>query len=186
MALIQTSRGLGIPKESDQKAVGIRQLFDRATEPRLTEALASGASWANARRSAETDFTDAAWSVDPAPLRSGILRGQASFFARLFGPYRRVSAELASLLKAPLPKAPAMRLALVDKLADVHHKRRSLADEEGWLQTVLGEAWRGERTRFDEAQTAAAWLAAVRHAGVFASPAALSAAMGAVPDPPAR
>lgn len=167
-------------------AAHIRQLFDRATEPRLTEALASGASWANARRSAETDFTDAAWSVDPAPLRSGILRGQASFLARLFGPYRRISAELASLLKAPLPKAPSMRLALVDKLADVHHKRRSLADEEGWLQTVLGEAWRGERTRFDEAQTAAAWLTVVRHAGVFTSPAALSAAMSAVPDPAAQ
>ena len=167
-------------------AAQITQLFDRATEPRLTEALASGASWANARRSAETDFTDAAWSVDPAPLRSGILRGQASFFARLFGPYRRVSAELASLLKAPLPKAPAMRLALVDQLADVHRKRRSLADEEGWLQTVLGEAWRGERTSFDEAQTAAAWLAAVRHAEVFTSPAALSTAMGAVSDPEAQ
>lgn len=28
----------------------------------------------------------------------------------------------------------------VDQLADVHRKRRSLADEECWLQTVLGEA----------------------------------------------
>jgi len=57
----------------------IAQLFERAAEPRLSEALASGASWANARRSAETDFTDTAWSVDPAPLRSGILGGQSSF-----------------------------------------------------------------------------------------------------------
>lgn len=164
----------------------IAQLFDRAAESRLTEALASGANWANARRSAETDFTDAAWSVDPSPLRAGILRGQSSFLARLFGPYRRVSAELASLLKEPLPKSPAMRLALVDQLADVHRKRRSLADEEAWLQTVLGEAWRGERTRFDETMEAVGWLAGMRRAEVFTSAAALTAAVGAVPDPAAQ
>ena len=167
-------------------AAHIAKLFDRANESRLTEALASGSDWAEARRSAETAFSDAAWSVDPAPLRVGILRGQTSFFARLFGPYRRASAELASLLQAPLPKQPALRLALIEQLAGVHRKRRSLADEEGWLQTVLGEAWRGERTRFAEAHEAVSWLATVRQAGVFTSATALTTAMGAVPDPVAQ
>jgi hypothetical protein len=183
-ALAETLKALGAAPATG--AAHIAPLFDRVTESRLTEALASGVNWANARRSAETNFTDAAWSVDPAPLRAGILRGQSSFFARIFGPYRHTSAELASLLKVPLPKAPAMRIALIDQLADVHRKRRSLADEEGWLQNVLGEAWRGERTRFYETQEAAGWLADVRRVGVFTSSGALSAAMGAVPDPAAQ
>lgn len=128
-------------------------------------------------------FAAPAWGTNVAALRPALVRGQASILSRLFGGYRRASAELASLLTGALPKAPAERLALLDKLADVQARRARLAEEEPWLQATLGPEWRGERTPFAEVQTAAQWLAGVRRAGAFTSAAQLGSALGELPDP---
>jgi hypothetical protein len=158
-------------------------LFDHAAQPRLTEALAAGAAWAAAHRAAQPRFAAPAWTARVAALRPALVRGQASFLSRLFGGYRRASAELASLLTGTLPKSPADRLALVDGLAHVQTLRARLAEEEGWLQSALGPEWRGERTPFAEVQVAARWLGGVRRAGAFADAAQLVTALGALPDP---
>lgn len=158
-------------------------LFDHAGQPRLAEGLAAGADWAAAQKAAQARFAAPAWSANVAALRPALVGGQASFLSRLFGGYRRASAELASLLTGALPKSPADRLALVDELAQVQTLRARLAEEEGWLQSALGPEWRGERTPFAEVQAAARWLAEVRRAGAFATAAQLAAALGALPDP---
>jgi Protein of unknown function (DUF4011)/REase_MTES_1575/Protein of unknown function (DUF3320)/AAA domain len=161
----------------------IPTLFDHAVHPRLAEALGAGADWAAAHKAAQAQFAAPAWSTNLAALRPALVRGQASFFSRLFGGYRRASAELASLLTGALPKAPSERLALLDQLADVQARRARLAEEEPWLQATLGPEWRGERTPFAEVQAAAYWLAGVRRAGAFNSAAQLVASLGALPDP---
>jgi hypothetical protein len=158
-------------------------LFDHAAHPRLAEALAAGAEWAAAHQAAQAQFAAPAWSASVATLRPALVRGQASFLSRLFGGYRRASAELASLLTSALPKSPTERLALLDQLAEVQARRARLAEEEPWLQAILGPEWRGERTPFTEVQTATQWLAGVRRAAAFTSAAQLGSAVGALPDP---
>jgi hypothetical protein len=158
-------------------------LFDHAAHPRLAEALAAGAEWAAAHQAVQAQFAAPAWSTSVTALRPALVRGQASFFSRLFGGYRRASAELASLLTGALPRAPAERLAFLDKLADVQARRARLAEEETWLQATLGPEWRGERTPFADVQGTAHWLAEVRRAGTFASASQLVSALEALPEP---
>ena len=163
----------------------INILFDRAQEPRLIESLDAGKSWAAAHAAASPKFNAPAWSANLAHIRVAIMSGQTSFFARLFGKYRSASKELATYLTEGLPKSPAERLALVDQLADVQLKRKSLSEEENWLQSALGPEWRGERTPFDELSNAARWLGQLKQAVPLTTPAQVMSALDALPEPAA-
>lgn len=160
-------------------------LFAHIHQPRLQESLTAGADWARAQGAASARFAPQGWEADVIPLRPALVRGQASFWSRLFGGYRRASAQLAELLVIPLPKAPADRLALVDELAEVQRLRKALRDDEAWLQSVLGADWRGERTPFADLAGTADWLARLHRSGVITSAAQLEAARTGLPDPDA-
>ncbi|MCA8930017.1 MAG: DUF3320 domain-containing protein, partial [Alphaproteobacteria bacterium] len=133
-------------------------LLPRLGDARFEEGLRAGLDWAERVRVEGSQFTDAAWQVDALPMRVAILRGEASFFARLGGTYRRASTELASVLTSPLPGKAAERRALVDRIAEVQKRRSTLSDEEGYLKDRLGEHWRGERTDFEALKTHFEWL----------------------------
>ena len=180
-ALIEALEGLAAAPEDAPTSV-TESLFDRVGQARLAEALSAGVEWAKARREAEPLFADQAWSADIGALRSAVAGGQASFFARIFGPYRGASASLAGLLRGPLPKGAAERLALVDQLASVQGLRRRLSDDEAWLQSALGDNWRGERTDFAGLSNVASWLAQIRSAG-FRSAAEVQSALIATKSP---
>ncbi|QDC03324.1 DUF3320 domain-containing protein [Mesorhizobium sp. 8] len=164
-------------------ASSIAALFPNADHARQREALQAGVNWATAHAVAAPKFAAPAWSASLGPMRQAIVRGQASFLARLFGPYRRASGELASLLSGPLPKAPAERLALVDELADVQNRRKSLADEEGWLQATLGAEWRGECTPFATLFAISDWLTDIKRSGAFSEADHVTKAITAFSDP---
>ncbi|WP_422003063.1 DUF3320 domain-containing protein [Roseovarius mucosus] len=174
MALVASLDILSSAPEHAQLFV-TQSLLDRVDQPRLSEALTSGIEWAEARHEAEGRFAPTAWSAEVASLRTAIAGGQSSFFARIFGPYRKASAVLAGLLSGPLPKPAAERLALVDQLADVQARRQRLAEEEAWLQVALGENWRGERTDFAGIKTTSTWLATAKAAGFGSAPDLLAA-----------
>ena len=159
-----------------------QSLFDRVGQPRLIEALTAGIEWAEAQGEAESRFVGAAWSAELGSLRAAIAGGQLSFYARIFGPYRKASGALAGLLSGTLPKPAADRLALVDQLANVQARRQRLADEEAWLQVGLGENWRGERTDFAGIKAVSSWLAQAKAAG-FRSSADLLAALANIETP---
>ncbi len=160
-------------------------LYAKSGDARLREGLTAGQEWWEARQAAEGIFTAAAWTADWASTRAGIAKGQASFLSRMFGPYRRASTELATLLATPLPKAPRERLALVDQVVAVQGRRRRLAEDEGWLQVVLGEHWRGERTPFADWLATAQWLGEVRQGDGLSSAQDVVNALTALPDPAA-
>ena len=124
----------------------------------MYEALAAGQAWRTAWNEAAETFTAAAWDAQYTELRSRLVAGVQSFWVRLFGKYREASAELSGLMRTPLPKAPSDRLALVDQLIDVQNRRKTLTEDEPWLQEVLGASWRGERTDFHALELIATWL----------------------------
>lgn len=161
----------------------IAVLFDRADDPRLAEGLGAGQTWAEAFARAEPRFAAPAWNADVTALRPALVRGQASFLSRLFGGYRRASADLVGLLAGPLPKPPAERLALLDELVRVQSLRKRLAEDEPWLKAALGPEWRGERTPFARLRDAALWLAGLRRSRAFATAEQVTAALAAVPQP---
>lgn len=158
-------------------------LFALAGQTRLEEALRAGAEWAAAYAAAASKFATSAWNASLNGMRQAIVRGKTSFLSRLFGPYRRASTELASLLSRPLPKPPAERLALLDELAEVQNLRKRLSEEEGWLQSSLGAEWRGERTPFASLLAVSAWLAQVNRSEAFSEAGQITQALAALPDP---
>ena len=159
-------------------------LFDKAHEKRLPEALEAGVAWKTAKIAIEPVFSDNAWNAPVESMRPAFVRGKASFFARLVGrKYRRASSELRVLLRNELPKPASQRLALVENLLDVQRKRNLLAEDESWLQTILSDHWRGERTNFGHILEAVKWLAEVHANGVIRTPHVLLLALEAFQKP---
>lgn len=133
-------------------------LLSCTEDMRLGEALEAGRAWAAARKAADSTFTEAAFGVDPSSLRARLAPGVGSFWSRLFGSYRGASRELETLLSGTLPQSPSDRLKLVDRLIKVRGLRKTLSEEEGFLSSLLGPDWRGERTGFAALQAQASWL----------------------------
>jgi hypothetical protein len=142
------------------------ELFDKADDKRLREGLAAGAAWRMARDAIENIFTDAAWTLPAAALRPSIAKGTSSFFARVFGGYRSACAQLASVLRQPLPKPSRERLRLVDRLLEVEKLRTALRDDEDYIKTSLAEHWRGERSEFSDLHLVLNWLSANKKSGL--------------------
>ena len=140
---------------------------------RLGEALEAGRAWAAARVAADSTFADAAFAMDPASIRARHAPGVGSFWSRLFGPYRGASRELDTLLSGSLPKSPGDRLKLVDQLITVRGLRKTLSEEEGFLSSVFGPDWRGERTAFAALQAQASWLTRLTSMASIDTPEAL-------------
>ncbi len=132
--------------------------FHEHAGPRLVEALRAGVAWRSAKGTVEKVFRDQAWKQPAGEMCFAIRRAQASFFTRLGRKYRRAVSDLRALLRDDLPKAVAERLALAEKLVDLERKRAVIANEEFWLQPVLANHWRGERTDFASGLHIAEWL----------------------------
>jgi hypothetical protein len=122
---------------------------------RLNQDLQAGLTWRKAYESASTVFTDTALQSPPPSTRASLLAGTTSFFARWGRAYRRASRELAALLKEPIPKTAAKRVALVDQLTQLAVLRREWEDDHDYCSRVLGDEWRGERTDFPRLQAIA-------------------------------
>lgn len=134
-----------------------RRIIASTDLSRMLEALEVAARWQAAQNAATSQFVDAAFGQDVAPLRAPVVAGTTSFFARWGGAYRSASRVLAGLLRDALPKAAVERLALIDQLGDVQAMRRTWGDDESFMAEGLGDFWRGERTDFVRAVKVARW-----------------------------
>ena len=148
----------------------IALLFAQKKPSRLKESLSFGVQWKNKRNDLEGNFSEIAFETNVSHLRAAILKGGTSFFARLGAKYRSSSKELGALLKAPLPKAAAERLKLVDDLLDLRRKRKALSEEGNFLQMALGAEWRGERTPFAKIEEVNNWVMTVHATGFQPDP----------------
>ena len=158
-------------------------LHEHCDDPRVIEALIIGRDWRDARHKIDDLFAMPAWSTDLSALRPAIARGCSSFWLRLFGGYRRASADFATLLSKPLPEKPSERLALVDELFKVQELRKQLQTEESRLSSALGNLWRGERTPFGELLLTCQWLGKLKASSGFAKAEEIVTALQEFPDP---
>jgi len=148
---------------------------------RLSQDLQAGLAWRNAYEAAGTVFTETALQSPPPATRASLLAGATSFFARWGRAYRRASRELAAILKEPIPKKAAERVALVDQLTQLAVLRREWDDDRDYCSRVLGDEWRGERTDFARLQAVAHWCGRVRGSDIAPSREALTS-LGSRPD----
>ena len=145
-------------RQTQRSKALIRSIFNVPQTQRLVAAMDVGEKWLQARQSAEERFVEAAWSIDPDPLRTTIAQGAASIFSRWFGGYRKASTQLAAVLKGTLPSEPTNRLSLITELAELAAKRKRLNEESGWLSSILGEDWHGESTAFNDIKAVGQWM----------------------------
>ncbi len=147
-----------------------RALLVTADPVRLREGLDGAQDWRAARNAAGADFVDAAFTTDVADLRAPLVAGASSFFSRWGSAYRSASRTLAGSLRGPLPSSADGRLALLDRLLDVQALRARWGEDEAFLASALGGAWRGERTDFVATAALATWCAGLGGAPLIADP----------------
>ena len=129
-------------------------------DSRFIEAVTAGAEWVEHKAKLETVLVDAVWDQSFAQYRQPLADGVASFWSRLFGGYRAASKVLRGVLKGELPSSPQDRLDLLDEILDGAKKQALFKEDSEYLSSLLGNAWRGERTPFIEIQATQTWLIA--------------------------
>jgi hypothetical protein len=140
---------------------------------RLRRTIATGVAWEAARMDADAIFIEPAFASDVVHLRTPLVSGAASLLARWGGGYRAASAQLAGLLRNPLPKTAPERVALVDRLLHVAALRQEWEADQAYAAPVLGQAWRGTHSDFAGMLRVLEWVVHVAGAGLACAPAAL-------------
>ncbi|MGP9822455.1 DUF3320 domain-containing protein [Salinarimonas sp. NSM] len=102
-------------------------------------------------------FAPAALEARTADVRAALARGAGSFFARLGGGYRRAVAELATWITGDLPREPAERLALLDRLIALRQRLATLDEVGAQARDTLGPLWAGRRTDVASLRAILAW-----------------------------
>lgn len=118
---------------------------------------AAGRQFNDVRTKCGTAFSATASTARIEHLRPMLATGH-SFFGRFGGQYRLASAELASLLTAPLPKSQPDRLALLDQLAELQQAVGRLEAQAPVGAELLGDLWQGEATDFRALAEASDWI----------------------------
>ena len=138
----------------------IEMIHGAQGDTRFIEAVNAGADWVEHKAKLETVLVDSVWDQSFAQYRQPLADGVASFWSRLFGGYRAASKVLRGVLKGELPKSPQDRLDLLDDILDGAKKQALFKEDSEYLSSLLGNAWRGERTPFSKIQGTQTWLTA--------------------------
>ena len=132
--------------------------FENKSDQRFYEGIQYTNDWINEYFILKDEITDSLWALDLIQIRLGISRGVKSWFNRIFGGYRKISNQLQSTIKKPLPKSPSERLKLVDKFIEGHEKKELYESEEHYLESKLGAFWRGIRTDINSLNEGLKWI----------------------------
>jgi hypothetical protein len=123
-----------------------------------TRSLAeAGSRFVSLRDDASAIFSKAAMTAPVDHLRATLASGHG-LFGRLGGAYRTGSAELGSLLRAPLPKSQPERMQLLDRLVELQQARARFDGLQGAGAELLGGLWQGEDTNFVALEEATTWM----------------------------
>jgi hypothetical protein len=134
-----------------------RTILSASDLGRLREACTAGIEWRTAYDEMANIVVESAFSSSVIALRSPLIGGSRSFFARLGGAYRAASRELAGVLKTNLPKSASERVRLINKISDVVSRRSAFESDSDYCIRVLGDEWRGDKTDFERVLHVVHW-----------------------------
>ncbi len=143
------------PKDTPQF---IEVVHQNIQSEKFLEALKAGRKWIKYKREISQKVTNSIWSQELSHLRPEIVKGTSSWILRFLKKYRSASAELAAHLKNELPKEPSERLKKLDEIIAAKEEKKLFDEDAAYLEGILGEEWRGERTPFDTIITVYDWL----------------------------
>lgn len=141
-----------------------RLLLVDADLSRISEAIDGGMQWRALRNRVADTYIDAAFAISPTTLRSPLVHGTQSFFARWGTAYRGASRELASVLRGTIPKLAAERLLLVDELIQIESAKAKWKADEAYCAGALQDWWRSEFTDFAKIGLAITWCQSIKAA----------------------
>lgn len=142
-----------LPSGLDRQALTSTAWNDPDALQRLIEAgRAYVAAWANA----EQTFNQTGQAADLGAIRTAIVTKGAGLFRFLDGDYRTQIALLRSYLTALLPKTPAERIALIDRMTAAQNAKAAFLAVEP-AGAAFGSAWKGERSDWGRLEGILAW-----------------------------
>ncbi len=131
----------------------------------LSDTCALGARLQLEKSKETPRYRPVAFLGDHRPVRSALIRGTVSIFARWGSSYRAASAELASWIDGALPKKATERLSLIDKLIAIKQLEQDFDRQSTEVTGLLGGCWRGVDTEFALLGRACEWFLAMRNGG---------------------
>ncbi|HTV34158.1 MAG TPA: DUF4011 domain-containing protein [Methylocella sp.] len=134
-----------LPRGTENLAAAIAQ---SAAPHRIIELAALGVEWQSQQAPYLHIFQPAAWTTSVRRLHAPLAKGAAFWLYRASKAYREASDSLAGLLRVPLPRQPAERLALVDALLASQALHARLMAETGSMANVLEDVWRNKKAAF--------------------------------------
>ncbi|MFL7809676.1 MAG: DUF4011 domain-containing protein, partial [Anaerolineae bacterium] len=124
----------------------------------LGELLGAGARIQALHEQHDALLRDAAWEADVAALAQAYAEHGPHWWRAMAGPFRQARATLAGLCRAKLPRGWQAQLALLDAIAEVQARRRTLESHAAQLQALYGPQWRGLGSDWAHLAEVAAWL----------------------------
>jgi very-short-patch-repair endonuclease len=150
------------PAGLDMEALTSRVWTDRGVDG-VRQLLEFGRSHTKGWAAAEVDFNEAGRSADYAAIRMAVVTKGKGLFRFLDGGYRAQIALLRAYVTAPLPRAQAERIALIDGMVAAQAAKAAFvaAEPDG---AAFGSAWKMERSDWDQLEGILAWR--IRHAAL--------------------
>lgn len=142
-----------LPAGLDRSALTSAAWNDIEAVGRLVEA---GRSYVGAWASAEAAFNAAGLTADYGPVRAAVVTKGANLFRFLDSDYRAQIALLRSYVTAPLPKTPAERVALIDRMTAARDAKAAFVASEP-AGAAFGASWKGDRSDWDQLDAILAW-----------------------------
>jgi very-short-patch-repair endonuclease len=164
-----------VPAELDRTALTSPVWTNRSLDD-LRRLLEAGRRHVAAQAVAEANFNESGRCADYAAIRAAVVTKGRSLFRLLDGNYRAQIALLRSYLTAPLPRAQAARIALVDSMLEAQAAATAFqaARPDG---AAFGRTWQDEKSDWDQLDSILAWRA--RHAAL---PPQAWTSLASVPD----
>lgn len=123
----------------------------------LRQTVEAGRLHVKTRTAIADRFTQAAWTIDPRPIRRAIESKGASLFRFLDRAYRAEIARLKAALRGPAPSGSGERIALLDQLAAAQDAKETFDRQAPRIAPAFGSDWRGEDTDFARLDASVTW-----------------------------
>ena len=123
----------------------------------LRSALETGRSLAGAIPRIREWFTDAAWQIDPRPIRTVLQLRGGSLFRILFSDYREAKNQLSRISASSAPTL-AETLSRLDQLWNAQQASLAFENSQAYAAQAFGSHWQGLSSDWDLLDRIVAWF----------------------------